>query len=190
MSRVLITGFEPFGVHTRNPSAELAGAAAGWPGVFSAVLPVSYARARARIGDLLESEPPRAWIALGLCAQAAGLRLERVARNCDDTSQPDNDGAVREGLWIVPEGKPTYPSTLPLDAMAKQLESAGIPIEWSDDAGGYLCNHVFYLARHLTGGDTTEIPCGLIHVPPFATVERNAQCEALRACVAVALGSR
>ena len=181
---ILVTGFEPFGPHSHNPSAELAEALGGLRGVCFEVLPVAWARAGARLRERIESERLDAVLALGLCAGARMLRFERVAHNRDDTASADNDGLVRRGEPIAADGPPRYPSTLPLSELARAVLARDQPVEWSDDAGGFLCNHVFYVARHvLECAGRAACPAGLVHVPAAEAVSVDAQLDALQACV-------
>lgn len=61
------------------------------------------------------------------------------------------------------------PSRLPLALLADALVGAGFPVEPSDDAGVYVCNHLF---RHLV---TTPLlagrPVGFVHVPDVTAGE-------------------
>ena len=51
-------------------------------------------------------------------------------------------------------------------AVAEALESGGHAVEWSDDAGGYLCNYVFFhSAAGLCRGLAAAIS-GFVHVGP------------------------
>ena len=36
-----------------------------------------------------------------------------------------------------------------------------------DQVGAYLCNHLFYYARHWIETHRLDLPLGFIHVPPF-----------------------
>jgi pyroglutamyl-peptidase len=42
---------------------------------------------------------------------------------------------------------------------------AAIPVELSLSAGAFLCNQVFYIARHYIANSTKDIPMGFIHLP-------------------------
>lgn len=183
MSAVLVTGFEPFGGHAANPSRELAERLGRAPGRAAAVLPVAYARADALLPELVATHRPRAWLVLGLCAEARGLRLERTARNLDQSDQADNEGEVRCGRTIAEGGPASYASTLPLAEWAGRLDREGVPVEWSDDAGGYLCNHVFYAARHALARSLPDAVCGLVHVPPGDAMDLGRQQRALEICL-------
>ena len=98
----------------------------------------------------------------------AEIHLERVAVNFDDADIPDNAGVSRTGQRIVPDGPPSYQSTLPLVRMREALIQRGIPAIISDDAGSYVCNHVFYLARHELERLGIGSLCGFVHVPQMS----------------------
>jgi pyroglutamyl-peptidase len=166
----VITGFGPFEAWNRNAS-ELAVRrleALALPSVVTEVLPVSYARAAERVADLLERHHPSTLILLGLAASADCLRLERLARNRDDSARPDMDGAAGDARSIVAGAPDTYPSTLPLAAMASAATELGAGVEYSNDAGGYVCNHTFFVAQHLTASRFPACRSGFVHVPDWS----------------------
>jgi pyroglutamyl-peptidase len=179
---LLITGFEPFGSLAENPSAaivnELSRRAALRPddyaGLQVAILPTEFAASERIIGELLVSQVPDVLLAVGVAPRAQGVRLERTARNRDDAALPDNAGEHRRLTPIVADGPDTFESTLPLPEMLAALERLGVPVEFSDDAGGYVCNHVFYAARHAIHRHRLAVRCGFIHVPlPAEQVRAN-----------------
>ena len=180
--KVLVTGFGSFGQVKENPSEGLARALAAEPGVFSEVLPVAYARAEQRLDELLGELRPSAVLLFGVHS-GPGFRLERVGLNLDDEASPDIDGAVRRGNPIRPGGPAAYWSSLPLREMGEALDSLGLDWEWSTHAGGFLCNHAFYVARYLCERVDDAIPCGLLHVPPLEQLALPSQVIAARACL-------
>jgi pyroglutamyl-peptidase len=184
MRDVLVTGFEPFRGERVNPSEAVVRALAGRPGLRIAVLPVSYRRAEAELAALLEAAPPRALLLLGLAAGDA-IRLERVARNCDASEGPDEDGEARATAPITAFGPADYGSTLPLTSFAEKLAGLALPVAWSDDAGGFLCNHVFYRAREWLEQRGLVVPCGFVHLPPLHALALERQLDAVAACLDV-----
>src|SRR5207244_7406259 len=76
-----------------------------------------------------------------------------------------NTGEQRASLPIVPDGPESLTATLPLAEMLDALEQCNVNAVISDDAGGYVCNHVFYTARHVIESESLPIRCGFIHVP-------------------------
>ncbi|MFA5111411.1 MAG: pyroglutamyl-peptidase I [Desulfobaccales bacterium] len=165
--RALVTGFEPFGGAKVN-SSELVVTmldALEEPGVITAVLPTSYRRAEARIGYLLHAHRPRTLLMLGLDKGADRICFEQVALNLDDCDAPDNDGEVRLRSRIV-EGAPVgYWSSLQLDRMADAARDLSEDVLFSHDAGGYICNHVFFITAHLVATEFPGSRCGLVHLP-------------------------
>jgi pyroglutamyl-peptidase len=170
--RILLTGFEPFGGHAENPSMAVVRALASRNGVIGRVLPVVYADAGRIIRELIETERPDAVMSLGLCVRSSSIQLERIAINLCDDCVGDNAGDSAKGRLIEPVGPAAYFSTLPLTAMHAALSERGMPVAWSNHAGTYVCNHVFYTARHaiehLGGAGNGALPCGFVHVPPVS----------------------
>ncbi len=134
-------------------------------GVEDAVLPTEYARAGSGIVRLIGERSPDLVVMLGMGRAAAGLQLERVALNLDDSTSPDNAGEVRRAMPIVPGGPAAYWSTLPLDPLAEALQARGVSAVLSRDAGAFVCNHVFYTARHFVADRQLDVACGFVHLP-------------------------
>ncbi len=180
--RILVTGFEPFGAHAENPSEGVVRALRAEPGVVSEVLPVSYARAELRLLRLLEELRPSALVLFGL-HEGAELALERVAKNLDDHPEPDEDGVARQARPIREPGPAAYWSSLPLRSLGENLDRLGVPWCWSSDAGGFLCNHVFYVVRHHLEQRGLSTPSGFVHLPPADSLPLATQVIAARACL-------
>jgi pyroglutamyl-peptidase len=166
---ILVTGFEPFGAHTVNPSEGLAkavdGRRVGDFGVVGVVLPVHHADIARRLTVALAETRPAAIVHLGLAAGRARVALERVAVNVMDDEQPDNAGFRATGEPCVPGGPTAYFSTLPLAAMLKALVDDGIPAYTSNTAGTYLCNHTLYSTLHAVRDRARPPSAGFIHFP-------------------------
>jgi pyroglutamyl-peptidase len=169
VSAILVTGFEPFGVHSVNPTEGLAkavdGRRVGDSVVVGAVLPVHHADAAMRLGSLIAETNPAAILHLGLAGGRARLALERVALNVMDYDVPDNAGYRASGEPCVPGGPTAYFSTLPMAAMLKALVGEGIPAYTSNTAGTYLCNQTLYWTLHAVREMAHPPRVGFIHVP-------------------------
>jgi len=164
---ILLTGFQPFGEHAINPTAVLMERLAGSPGVVTAVVPVEYDLCGEVFAALVEQHQPLAAVCFGLSARTDFIQIERVAWNRDESEQPDNAGVVREDMPIVPDGPTCYGSALPIPALMQELAYAGLPVTFSDFAGGFVCNHLFYRARHLIETRGLDLPMGFVHMPPL-----------------------
>lgn len=179
---ILLTGFEPFGIHNLNPSWEgikpLHGQSIGGFVLRSLLLPVLYTEAPRLLKNSVLRENPAAVISFGAC-RGEMVRLERLARNRTG-SLADNGGSSLPGP-IVAGGAETLSTTLPLADIEAALSLAGFSSEYSDDAGDYLCNHIFYSLR-----EDAAIPCtGFIHLPPLsAAFEPAAAAAAVYAAAA------
>jgi pyroglutamyl-peptidase len=165
-ARLLLTAFEPFGGAAINSSLEVLHAVEREPpdgvDLTTAELPVVWGRARDRLADLLERHEVDAVVALGQ-TDTGSIGVERIAVNLDDAKE-DNAGVTAGGEPIVPDGPPAYWSTLPVREIVERLRGAGIPAVASRDAGGYLCNHLFYGLMHLLAADGRAIG-GFVHLP-------------------------
>jgi pyroglutamyl-peptidase len=171
---VLVTGFEPFGAHDVNPSQLLAEELDG------VVLPVSYARAADALRTALRERDPELVLCFGLAENRTAVSVERFAHNLDEASTSDNDAAAGSGAEIEPGGPLACPSTLPVDEIVSALRERDIPAEVSRDAGGYLCNHVFYVLTRTLGDDRIG---GFVHVPPLDVLPLERLVEAARCIV-------
>lgn len=166
----LLTGFTTFGEHAANPSQLIVEALAERPDLTAVVLPVAYHAAGARIQELIQTHQPDAVVMLGLAASRPVIHLERFALNMDDARAPDNTGDLASGRPIVIDGPAAYTATLPLSALLATLETQQIPAQISNYAGTYVCNHVFYTARHTLEQMGQTVPCGFIHLPQITEV--------------------
>jgi len=173
LPRVLVTGFEPFLGAPVNPTAWLVEhlqqtppALDGVSAFRAEVLPVDYRAIGPRLSEIGESFAPDIAIQFGLAGSCTGFRLERVARNRLAGARPDNAGYL-PGDGPICGGPDLIVSTLPLAALHGALTQAGLPVEWSDDAGGYLCNVAMTLSlAHACEGFAPRMS-GFIHVPPI-----------------------
>lgn len=167
MKRILVTGFAPFLGHAVNPTAWLAerlnGTNVAGVDVTGVRLPVTFSGAVPALKDAVAEYRPDAVVMFGLAYDTDLIRPERLALNLDDATAPDNDGVVRRNRPIAADGPMGYWSSLPLDAIIDDLDAGGFPVKTSRDAGGYICNHLFFGMRHWQPG----LPAGFIHVPPF-----------------------
>ena len=166
---ILVTGFEPFGSHTVNPSQELAksldGRRIGNCAVATAVLPVHHLEASRHVSALLGEMAPVAVVHLGLAEGRARLALERAALNVMDYRIPDNAGYVAQSEPCAPDGPAAYLASLPLEEMLAALIEEGVPAYVSNTAGTYLCNQTMYGTLHRLARRGRPAPAGFIHLP-------------------------
>ena len=162
MTKVLLTGFEPFGTATSNPSGEIVKQISG-DNIVTAILPVAYTQSAQQLLDLITQHNPDVVICLGQAEGRTSITPEKVAINLDDARLADNEGVVRNDVKIMDDGPDAYFSTLPLNIMVDAIKAQGIPAAISLSAGAFLCNHVFYIAQNKFAG--TNVRSGFVHVP-------------------------
>jgi len=164
---VLVTGFDPFGGHTLNPSGQLALALDGTSVAGATIVGRRFATAASTVaGELsaaLDEIAPDVLICLGLAPGRPAISLERIAVNVQDFPVPDNAGATPTDVPIEPGGPDGRFSRLPIRAILGRWQAEDVPGHISDTAGTYLCNQLFYLA--CAAGERLRIPAGFIHIP-------------------------
>jgi pyroglutamyl-peptidase len=198
-SRLLVTGFEPFPGAPVNPTEWLVGALSADPpgrsdiAAFRAeVLPVDYAAIGPRLSAIGREFAPDIAIHFGLAAECRGFRLERVARNRFAGAPVDNAGTAAPDGPIC-AGPAELASRLPLQAIHDALQAHSLPVEWSDDAGSYLCNMVMTLSLAGVLPGFTPAASGFVHVPPAGEgriVSRDALLVGARLIIATCLTER
>ena len=77
---ILITGFEPFGKGTLNPSGEIVKQISGH-NIVTAILPVAYAQSAERLLELITQHNPDVVICLGQAEGRTQITPERIAIN-------------------------------------------------------------------------------------------------------------
>ena len=160
--RILITGFEPFGKATLNPSGEIVKQISG-DNIVTAILPVTYAQSAERLLALIAEHNPDVVICLGQAEGRTQITPEKVAINLDDARLPDNAGVQRSDVKILDNGPDAYFTTLPIREMVDAAKAVGVPAVVSLSAGAFLCNHVFYVAQNKFAG--SKVRSGFVHVP-------------------------
>ena len=162
MTKVLLTGFEPFGKATLNPSGEIVKQISG-DNIIAAILPVAYAQSAEALLALVEKHKPDVVVSLGQAEGRTHITPERIAINLDDARLADNEGVMRNDLPILVGGPVAYESTLPIKAIVEAIKAEGIPAAVSLSAGAFLCNHIFYVMQSKFAG--TSVRSGFVHVP-------------------------
>lgn len=200
---VLLTGFDPFGGESTNPSwqavAALHGRRIGGHRVVAMQLPTSFRGAEQALRRALREHAPQRVIAVGQAGRRAEISLERIAINLIDARIPDNDGQQPIDVPVVAGGPDGYFSSLPLKAIVQALQAQGLPASISYSAGTYVCNQVFYLLMHALRRKPRVLG-GFVHVPylpeqaarqpyPVPSMDLQTIVAALRVVVASALAA-
>lgn len=199
---VLLTGFDPFGGDTINPSWEavsrLQGETIAGRSMLAEQLPTTFAAAPRALRAALRRHTPELVLCVGQAGGRAALSLERVAINVNDARIPDNAGAQPVDTPVVTRGPAAYFTTLPIKAMRAELRAAAIPAEISQTAGTFVCNQVFYVLMHALAG--TRVRGGFVHIPYLPqqvaalpgvpSLDLDTLVAGLRICIDTALRTR
>ncbi len=165
---ILLTGFEPFGGDTVNPSwlvaQALHGQLLGGATVQALQLPCVFGQSIHTLQQALKRHRPQLVLCLGLAAGRAEMSVERVAINVDDARIPDNAGAAPIDQPVVVGAPAAYFSSLPIKAMVHEMQAAGVPAAVSQTAGTFVCNHIFFGLMHLLRR-RRDVRGGFMHVP-------------------------
>jgi len=162
MSKILVTGFEPFATSSLNPSGEIVKALKD-DDLVTAILPVVFGQASSQLKELIDLHKPSAVLCLGQAEGRSMMTPERIAINLDDARIADNAGNQPLEQRIIAGGADGYFSTLPIEQMVTSMKAAGVPASISLSAGTFVCNHIFYVMQDYL--KDSSVVSGFMHVP-------------------------
>jgi pyroglutamyl-peptidase len=167
LKKVLLTGFEPFGGASFNPSGAVVEAISkdGVDGaeIVTAILPVEFKRSAAMLLELISSNKPDVVISLGQAEGRDFIGPEQVAINLADARIADNAGVKLENQPINDAAADGYFSTLPIRSIVEAISSLGINAKISYSAGAFICNEIFFIVQSALEG--SAVISGFIHLP-------------------------
>ena len=179
MESLLLTGFEPFGGDSRNPSGEIAAALDGTVLhgkvlVRSLVLPVATKAAWQLTISAVRRCKPRWIVATGVAPRAL-ITPESQSVNWCDYRIPDNSGNVRRDVPSVPGTRRTYHTGVDTNNLVAAIRALGIPSETSDDAGRFVCNDFYTHLLRLTSRPNHRAAgrALFVHVPKIPEMGGN-----------------
>ncbi len=166
---ILVTGFEPFGGETVNSSWEAARRLDGWRRgewiVAARLLPCAYGASVAEFIRAFARLRPEAVLMAGQAAGRGVIHVERFARNRDSASAPDNRGVRGGGGAVVADAPERLEATAPAQQVARAIREIGLGARVSTNAGGYVCNHLYYGALHYLGAAAPATRAVFVHLP-------------------------
>lgn len=163
---LLITGFDPFGGESINPSWEAVAQLPEKLGGFTLhklQIPTVFSAAGEKVLEAAANIKPDVILCIGQAGGRSAVTPERIAINLQDASICDNAGNRPIDVPIVPGGPDAYFATVPVKAMVQAMTDAGYPASVSNTAGTFVCNDVLYTLLHRYHGTATR--AGFIHVP-------------------------
>lgn len=169
MRKILLTGFEPFGGESINPSweavSQLDGYIYGDFQVVSRQLPCTFSGSCVLLQQFIEEVQPEIILCVGQAGGRSEISLERVAINLIDARIPDNLGLQPLGGKVIDDAPDGYLCNLPLKALSSKIRSAGIPANISYSAGTFVCNQVFFFTLDYIAHINPAMKGGFIHIP-------------------------
>lgn len=182
MKKILITGFEPFGTDSRNPSGEAVSLLCDTAGykLYKLTLPVTWQGAFRALSAAWDEIDPDGVLMVGLAGGADRIRVERVGINlCGATK--DNDGLYPNGKSDIPAeapvsegGENAYFSTYNEKEILRALREKGIPAAYSYSAGTYICNYILYSSLEKMKKEEKDKKIGFLHIPYVEGQRENA----------------
>lgn len=165
--KVLLTGFEPFGNASFNPSEavvkEIEQLTLAGIDLVTAILPVEFKHSAQLLLEKIEQEEPDIVISLGQAEGRDYIGPEQVAINLADARIADNAGIALENTPIDESAADGFFTTLPIREIVSEIQALHIAAKVSYSAGAFICNEIFFAAqRQLAGSDVIS---GFIHLP-------------------------
>ncbi|MDQ0414019.1 pyroglutamyl-peptidase I [Mesobacillus stamsii] len=179
--KVLISGFEPFGKMSINPTEKLLLEAERFSlenvEIETILLPVQYDKCAEELIKKMAEAQPDVVIACGLAAGRTAITPERIGINIKDTGSgdpyPDNRGNTPMDEVIDEQSPDGLFSTLPNRLIEKKLKDLQIPAAISNSAGTFICNNTLYAVLNYIRKHNLAISAGFIHFP--ASTEMSAR---------------
>ncbi|MBO4392088.1 MAG: pyroglutamyl-peptidase I [Clostridia bacterium] len=174
--RILLTGFEPFGGEEVNPSWQAVLKAAkkiDFAEISTVCLPVEYYRSVDAAIKAVNDFCPDAVLLTGQAGGRTCVSFENAAVNIADSDTGDNAGRTLHTVNCQ-GGPDRLFSTLPVKEMVDAVNKSGFPAYISQNAGRFVCNHVFYGVLKYVSENKSDIKVGFAHVPfiPAQTVNK------------------
>lgn len=162
-ARILVTAFEPWGEHRVNTSQV---AVEGLDGqVIDGALvrvrhvPVEWDEAPRQLFEEIADWEPAAVVGFGM-QKGPEWRVELLARNRDHRSEGEETETV-----IDVDAPRILPTGLPAAGILAKLLDAGLEAKPSEDAGAFLCNHLFFWMMKAVEEGAGPTISGFVHVP-------------------------
>lgn len=172
MRKLLITGFEPFGGETTNPSFEVLKLIPDQIKDFCLTktqIPVVFGLSAETVINKAEEIGADVILCIGQAGGRDSVTPEMLGINLRYAGIPDNNGNEPRDEKISENGENAYFTTIPVRKISEEISKKGIPSKISYSAGAYVCNDVIYsLLAHF---NDTDVKVGFIHVP--YSVEQN-----------------
>jgi pyroglutamyl-peptidase len=170
MSRILVTGFGRFPGAPFNPTQPLvarlarAGRRRGLDCV-AHVFATRYATVDRELPALIATHRPDVVLMFGLAGRRRHVSIETRARNRMSVRFPDAGGSVPPRAAIATGGPPGLRGRAAFVRLLAAARATRVPTRLSRDAGGYLCNYIYWRALEAAAQPAGPDRVVFIHVP-------------------------
>ena len=176
--KILLTGFDPFGGESINPSWEVVRRIPEKikdAEIKKIQIPTVFKKSFEVLKNEIDSFNPDVVICVGQAGGRQGITPERIAINVDDARIADNENNQPIDFPIQKDGESAYFSTLPIKAMVDKMTESGFSASVSNSAGTFVCNHIMYQVLYYASKNHPSLKAGFIHVPflPEQVKENN-----------------
>ncbi len=173
MKKIILTGFQPFGGYSYNPTQDLVAHfkseyfKINGIEIIGIVLPCTYYGAFEELSKLIDREKPDAIISTGLSSKVRGIRFETTFKNRMQSKYKDAGGLKPNGKRLISVAD--IPKKLSATAnnlfLANMLSTEKIPFEISDNANAFICNSLAYLTTKKILDEGLKTRNLFIHIP-------------------------
>ncbi|PCI20135.1 hypothetical protein COB64_02390 [Candidatus Wolfebacteria bacterium] len=169
METIILTGFEPFGSYSHNPTQQSTldfhGKIFGDRKVIGLVLPCTY-DAWGQLASLIQRTNADKVISTGLSSSVKGIRIESKFHNVMNGKYPDAKGFDPKNIPVMEEDAPiSVRSKAAHKKLFDLLIKKGIPAELSTNADAFICNALGYKTSLGTRNHRYNTRNLFIHVP-------------------------
>ena len=164
--KLLITGFDPFGGDTVNPSWEAVRLLPDIVGIYEITkmeIPTVFGTGAQCVLKKASEINPDVIICVGQAGGRPAVTPEVIGINLREARIADNAGNQPVNVPINADGPAAYFATIPVREIVKSINDAGIPSSLSYSAGAFVCNDVMYTI--LDHYESTATRVGFIHIP-------------------------
>ena len=128
-------------------------------------LPCVFKHSLTVLEQLITQFKPAHMLLINQCRANVDIRIEKVALNINDASEPDNHQQQPRDTLTAQHGPAAYFSNLPVSAIVDTLHSHALPASLSYSAGTFVANHLFYGLMHYIKHQNISLHGGLMQVP-------------------------
>ena len=170
MTKILVTGFGRFPGAASNPTTAITtqlARTARRRGIdcVAHVFATTYAAVDRELPQLITAHRPDAILMFGLAGRRRHVSIELFARNRMSLWFPDAAGVVPPRAAIAAGAGASARGRAPFSRLLAAARATRVKTAFSRDAGGYLCNYVYWRALEAAARPGGPPRAVFVHVP-------------------------